>query len=67
MRVRRLSSDTSDAGFASAGAWGAFRSAVLLPFRLLELGVSHATVERDWAMAKAWLFRDMKRAKAGGE
>lgn len=25
------------------------------------LGVSTATVERDWAMAKAWLYRDMQR------
>jgi len=23
------------------------------------LGVSPATVKRDWAMAKAWLYRDM--------
>lgn len=26
------------------------------------LGVSHATVERDWAMAKAWLYRDLAGA-----
>jgi len=29
------------------------------------LGVSSATAERDWAMAKAWLFRDMDVAPAG--
>jgi RNA polymerase sigma factor (TIGR02999 family) len=23
------------------------------------MGVSHATVERDWAMARAWLYRDL--------
>jgi RNA polymerase sigma factor (TIGR02999 family) len=25
------------------------------------LGVSHATVERDWAAAQVWLYRDLKR------
>ncbi len=29
------------------------------------LDVSAATVERDWAMAKAWLYRDMQRAPNG--
>ncbi len=29
------------------------------------LDVSAATVERDWAMAKAWLYRDMQRALNG--
>ncbi len=29
------------------------------------VGVSAATVERDWAMAKAWLFRDMGGTQAG--
>jgi RNA polymerase sigma factor (TIGR02999 family) len=28
------------------------------------LGVSTATVERDWAMAKAWLYRDMRESLA---
>lgn len=30
------------------------------------LSVSIATVERDWKMAKAWLYREMKSAGAGG-
>ena len=25
------------------------------------LGVSHATVEREWSLARAWLWREMKR------
>ena len=25
------------------------------------LGISHATVKRDWAMAKAWLHRELSR------
>ena len=29
------------------------------------LDVSAATVERDWAMAKAWLYRNMQRALNG--
>lgn len=29
------------------------------------LDVAAATVERDWAMAKAWLYRDMQRALNG--
>lgn len=29
------------------------------------LGVSTATVERDWAMAKAWLYREVERDLAG--
>lgn len=29
------------------------------------LGVSTATVERDWAMAKAWLYRQVERELAG--
>jgi RNA polymerase sigma factor (TIGR02999 family) len=28
------------------------------------LEVSHATVKRDWVMAKAWLFREMQRNSA---
>lgn len=31
------------------------------------LGVSTATVERDWARAKAWLYRDMRRAEVEQE
>jgi RNA polymerase sigma factor (TIGR02999 family) len=30
------------------------------------LGVSAATVKRGWAMAQAWLYRDLKRASEGG-
>jgi len=26
------------------------------------LGVSHATVERDWSLARAWLYRELRRA-----
>lgn len=25
------------------------------------LGVSHATVERDWSLARAWLYRELRR------
>ena len=30
------------------------------------LGVSTATVSRDWKQAKAWLYREMKRIRGGG-
>lgn len=30
------------------------------------LGVSPATVKRDWALASAWLHRELQRAGAGG-
>lgn len=30
------------------------------------LGVSTATVSRDWKQAKAWLYREMKRIRQGG-
>jgi RNA polymerase sigma factor (TIGR02999 family) len=42
-----------------------FFGGMSIPDTATALGVSHATVERDWAMAKAWLFRDMKRARGG--
>jgi RNA polymerase sigma factor (TIGR02999 family) len=29
------------------------------------LGISPATVKRGWAMAQAWLYRDLKRALEG--
>lgn len=29
------------------------------------LGISPATVKRRWAMAQAWLYRDLKRAREG--
>jgi DNA-directed RNA polymerase specialized sigma24 family protein len=29
------------------------------------LGVSPATVKRRWAMAQAWLYRDLKRTREG--
>ena len=32
-----------------------------------ELGLSVATVERDWAFARAWLFREMRRDAGGPE
>jgi RNA polymerase sigma factor (TIGR02999 family) len=28
------------------------------------LGISHATVEREWASARAWLYREMKPNEA---
>lgn len=31
------------------------------------LGVSGSTVSRDWDLAQAWLYREMKRIRAGGE
>lgn len=31
------------------------------------LGVSGSTVSRDWDVAQAWLYREMKRIHAGGE
>lgn len=31
------------------------------------LGVSPATVNRDWKHSQAWLYREMKRIRAGGE
>jgi RNA polymerase sigma factor (TIGR02999 family) len=31
------------------------------------LGISPATVKRDWVTAKAWLYRDISRAVAGNE
>jgi RNA polymerase sigma factor (TIGR02999 family) len=31
------------------------------------LGISPATVKRDWSMARAWLSRKMKRGKGGNE
>jgi RNA polymerase sigma factor (TIGR02999 family) len=33
----------------------------------LELGVSSATVERDWAFARAWLSREVQRLQAGSD
>lgn len=30
------------------------------------LGLSRATVKRGWAVAKAWLYRDMRRSLQGG-
>jgi RNA polymerase sigma factor (TIGR02999 family) len=30
-----------------------------------ELGLSVATVERDWAFARAWLFREIRKDRAG--
>jgi RNA polymerase sigma factor (TIGR02999 family) len=31
------------------------------------LGISPATVKRDWVTAKAWLYRDISRAVAANE
>jgi RNA polymerase sigma factor (TIGR02999 family) len=31
------------------------------------LGVSASTVSRDWDLAQAWLYREMKRIRGGGE
>ena len=30
-----------------------------------ELGISISTVERTWAFARAWLFREMQKTKSG--
>ena len=30
------------------------------------LAVSHATVEREWRLARAWLYRELKRSAKGG-
>jgi RNA polymerase sigma factor (TIGR02999 family) len=32
-----------------------------------ELGVSVSTVERTWAFARAWLFREIQRSQAGSQ
>jgi DNA-directed RNA polymerase specialized sigma24 family protein len=29
------------------------------------LGVSASTISRDWSLAKAWLYREMKRMRGG--
>ena len=31
------------------------------------LGVSDRTVNREWLMAKAWLFKELKGVRSGGE
>lgn len=31
------------------------------------LGVVRRTVNRDWELARAWLFREMRRGAGGGE
>jgi DNA-directed RNA polymerase specialized sigma subunit len=31
------------------------------------IGVSASTVSRDWDLAQAWLYREMKRIHGGGE
>jgi RNA polymerase sigma factor (TIGR02999 family) len=40
-----------------------FFGGMTIPDTAAALGISTATVERDWAMAKAWLYRDMRKAQ----
>ncbi|MEE9577387.1 MAG: sigma-70 family RNA polymerase sigma factor [Gemmatimonadota bacterium] len=39
-----------------------FFGGMTIPDTAEALGISLATVQRDWAMAKVWLYRDMQRA-----
>jgi len=39
-----------------------FFGGMTIPDTAEALGVSPATVQRDWVMAKAWLYRDMQQA-----
>jgi len=39
-----------------------FFGGMTIPDTAEALGVSRATVQRDWVMAKAWLYRDMQQA-----
>ena len=39
-----------------------FFGGMTIPETAEALGTSPATVQRDWAMAKAWLYRDMQQA-----
>jgi RNA polymerase sigma factor (TIGR02999 family) len=39
-----------------------FFGGMTIPEAAEALGVSRATVQRDWVMAKAWLYRDMQQA-----
>lgn len=41
-----------------------FFGGLTIPETAEALGVSAATVEREWAIAKAWLYRDMQRTAA---
>jgi DNA-directed RNA polymerase specialized sigma subunit len=42
-----------------------FFGGMTIPDTATALGVSPATVKRGWAMAKAWLYRDMGQALEG--
>jgi RNA polymerase sigma factor (TIGR02999 family) len=42
-----------------------FFGGMTIPDTATALGVSPATVQRSWAMAKAWLYRDMQQAAGG--
>lgn len=39
-----------------------FFGGMTIPDTATALGISPATVKRDWSMARAWLYRDMKQA-----
>lgn len=38
-----------------------FFGGLTIPETAAALGVSHATIERDWSAARAWLFRELTR------
>ena len=42
-----------------------FFGGMTIPDTAAALGLSHATVERGWAVARAWLYRDMRLALEG--
>jgi RNA polymerase sigma factor (TIGR02999 family) len=42
-----------------------FFGGMTIPDTAEALGISPATVQRDWAMAKVWLYRDMQKALNG--
>ena len=39
-----------------------FFGSMTIPDTAAALGISRATVQRDWVMAKSWLYRDMQQA-----
>ena len=42
-----------------------FFGGMTIPDTAVVLGLSHATVERGWAVARAWLYRDMRLSLEG--
>ena len=39
-----------------------FYGGMSIPETALALGISEATVKREWAVAQAWLYRELKSA-----